>query len=178
MNCPFCNSFWPLGPLLLQPINFIAVISANAQCQLSFFAFQQEGYFLFFSTKIPRDWWKRGKKTLFFAQQKEQRQAMSGASAGKYVRVYRVISASLIGQESSTQIIEDSSDRQPDLGVMLKKKNPTSLWNWGENNYRFFWNLLYVGKYNKLITERGESTDVEFSFKLRHCEQKGYKTHY
>ena len=48
----------------------------------------------------------------------------------------------------------------------------------GENNYRFFRNLLYVGKYNKLITERCQSTDVEFSFKLRHCKQKGEKIHH
>lgn len=58
--------------------------------------------------------------------------------------------------------------RWPTLPIVLGVKT----------NYRFFRNLLDVGKDDQLIPERRQPADVEFSFKLRHCKQKGCKGHH
>lgn len=57
-------------------------------------------------------------------------------------------------------------------GFNAKNNKPTLLFHSGVKNYRFLRHLLHIGEHHKLITERRKSADVEFSFKLRHCEQK------
>lgn len=135
----------------------------------------------FLSTKIPREMEKREgkkKKRLPFAWQKEQRQPTSRSFWNVNTRSLQgnLCWRCLIGQEVLLRL-ELSPFTGNFIWVKMLQMNPPYC-IWGEKkNYRFFGNLLYIGKYNKLITERCQSTDVEFSFKLRHCKQKGEKIH-
>lgn len=181
MDHPLCNSLWPQGPLLMLHINFIAVISANAQCQFSFLAFWQEESFVPFDWNTKRD----GKKGRQKKKKKDSPLLGKRNKGNQWVELLNVSTLSLqgnlcwrcfIGQEVLLKL-----ELSPFMGnfiwvKMLQMNPPYCIWG-EKKNYRFFGNLLYIGKYNKLITERCHSTDVEFSFKLRHCKQKGQKIH-
>lgn len=90
--------------------------------------------------------------------------------------VFNVTSTDLVLwiRDVSTSVhYQQTTDFFSDNHIYMPSLRPNSqaklmLWrNWEEKkHYRFFGNLLYIWKYNKLVTQRCKSTDVEFGVKL------------